>query len=78
MMVFQQKFTLILMIELGVWVIQACANFIRGGDTFQGKWLLWIMMVFQQKLTLILMIELGVWVIQACANFIRGGDTFQG
>ena len=31
----------------GIWVIRACANFIRRGDTFQGKWLLQIMMVFQ-------------------------------
>ena len=23
----------------GIWVIRACANFIRSGDTFQGKWL---------------------------------------
>ena len=29
---------IILMIELGIWVIRACANFIRRGDTFQGKW----------------------------------------
>ena len=57
----------------GIWVIRACANFIRGGDTFQK-----IMMVFQQKLSMILMIELRIWVTRACANFIRGGDTFQG
>ena len=30
------KLMIILMIELGIWVILACANFIRGGDTFQG------------------------------------------
>ena len=39
---------IILMIELGIWVIRACANFIRSGDTFGGKWLLQIMMVFQR------------------------------
>ena len=27
---------IILMIELSIWVIRACANFIRGGDTFGG------------------------------------------
>ena len=31
---------IILMIELGIWVIRACANFIRRGPTFGGKWLL--------------------------------------
>ena len=31
----------------GIWVILACANFIRSGDTFGGKLLLQIMMVFQ-------------------------------
>ena len=30
------KFMIILMIELGIRVILACPNFIRGGDTFQG------------------------------------------
>ena len=30
------KFIIILMIELGKWVIRACANFIRGGHTFGG------------------------------------------
>ena len=29
---------IILMIELSIWVIRACANFIRSGDTFGGKW----------------------------------------
>ena len=29
---------IILMIKLGIWAIRACANFIRSGDTFQGKW----------------------------------------
>ena len=41
------KLMIILMIELGIWVIRACANFIRSGHTFGGKWLLQIMMVFQ-------------------------------
>ena len=27
---------IILMIELGIWVILACPNFIRSGDTFGG------------------------------------------
>ena len=30
----------IFIIELGIWVIRACANFIRSGHTFGGKWLL--------------------------------------
>ena len=30
------KLMMILMIELGIWVILACPNFIRGGDTFGG------------------------------------------
>ena len=30
------KLMIILMIELGIWVILACPNFIRGGDTFGG------------------------------------------
>ena len=30
------KFMIILMIELGIWVIRACANFIRSGPTFGG------------------------------------------
>ena len=29
---------IILMIELGILVIRACANFLRSGDTFRGKW----------------------------------------
>ena len=33
---FQQKLMISLMIELGIWVILACPNFIRGGDTFGG------------------------------------------
>ena len=37
---FSTKLTIILMIELGIWVIRATGNFIRSGDTFQGKWLL--------------------------------------
>ena len=32
------KLMIILMIELGIWVIRACPNFIRSGPTFQGKW----------------------------------------
>ena len=31
---------IIFIIELGIWVILACPNFIRSGDTFGGKWLL--------------------------------------
>ena len=34
------KLMIILMIELGIWVILACVNFIRSGHTFEGKWLL--------------------------------------
>ena len=34
------KLMIILMIELGIWVILACPNFIRSGHTFEGKWLL--------------------------------------
>ena len=34
------KLMIILMIELGIWVILASGNFIQSGDTFQGKWLL--------------------------------------
>ena len=30
------KLMIILMIELGIWVVRACANFIRGGHTFKG------------------------------------------
>ena len=30
------KLMIILMIELGIWVILACPNFIRSGDTFGG------------------------------------------
>ena len=37
---FSTKLTIILMIELGIWVILATGNFIRSGDTFGGKWLL--------------------------------------
>ena len=51
---------IILMIELGIWVILACPNFIRSGDTFSRH----ILMVFQQKLMIILMIELGIWVMR--------------
>ena len=32
---FSTKLTIILMIELGIWVIRATGNFIRSGDTFQ-------------------------------------------
>ena len=31
---------IILMIELGIWVIRVSGNFIRSGHTFGGKWLL--------------------------------------
>ena len=34
------KLMIILMIELGIWVIRASGNFIRSGHTFGGKWLL--------------------------------------
>ena len=37
---FSTKLMIILMIEFGIWVILACPNFIRSGDTFGGKWLL--------------------------------------
>ena len=45
---------IILMIELGIWVILACPNFIRSGHTFEGKWLLKIndsggVLVFEGK-----------------------------
>ena len=33
MMVFQQKLMIIMMIELGIWVIRATGNFIRSGPT---------------------------------------------
>ena len=42
------KLMIILMIELGIWVILECPNFIQSGHTFGGKWLLQIMMVFQR------------------------------
>ena len=32
MMVFQQKFMIIFMIELGIWAIRACPNFIMNGN----------------------------------------------
>ena len=34
------KLMIILMIELGIWVILASGNFIQSGHTFEGKWLL--------------------------------------
>ena len=48
------KLMIILMIELGIWVIRACPNFIRSGHTFEGKWLLLIndsggVLVFEGK-----------------------------
>ena len=41
---FSTKLMIILMIDLGIWVIRASGNFIRRGPTFGGKWLLQIMM----------------------------------
>ena len=37
---FSTKLMIILMIDLGIWVIRASGNFIRRGPTFGGKWLL--------------------------------------
>ena len=34
------KLMIILMIELGIWVIRVSGNFIRSGHTFEGKRLL--------------------------------------
>ena len=71
-----RKLMIILMIELGIWVILACANFIRSSH-------FWRQMVtidydgFSTKLMIILMIEFGIWVIRVSGNFIQSGDTFQ-
>ena len=62
--------------ELGIWVILACANFIRVRDVF------WRLLVTVEnddvstKLIIIFIIDLGIWVIRACANFIRVRDVF--
>ena len=67
---------IILMIELGIWVILACANFIRVRDVF------WRLLVTVEnddvstKLITIFIIELGIWVILASGNFIRVRDVF--
>ena len=37
---FSTKLMIILLIELGIWVILASGNFIQSGHTFEGKWLL--------------------------------------
>ena len=79
MMVFQQKMMIILMIELGIYVVYmaytSMCQFHTGWSHFSR---LLIMTVFQQKLMIIIMIEIGIWVKRARANFIRGGHTFQG
>ena len=60
----------------GIWVILACANFIRVRDVF------WRLLVTVEnddvstKLITIFIIELGIWVILACPNFIRVRDVF--
>ena len=64
------------MIEVGILVILACANFIWNRDVF---WQLLVTVEYDDvstKLIMIFIIELGIWVIQACANFIRGCHVF--
>ena len=67
---------IIFMVELGIWVLRACANFIRGCHVF-----LQLLVTVENddvstELIRIFIIELGIWVIRACANFIRGLSLF--
>ena len=67
---------IILMIELGIWVIRASGNFIRVRDVF------WRLLVTVEnddvstKFNIIFIIELSIWVIRASGNFIRGCRVF--
>ena len=71
-----KKMMIILMIELGILVIRACPNFIRGCHVFW-RWLVTVENDdVSTKLIIIFIIDLGIWVIRACPNFIRVTTIF--
>ena len=70
------KLILIFIIKLGIWVIQACPNFIRGCPVF---WQLLVTVendVVSTRLIKIFIDEPAIWVILACPNFLRGCPVF--
>ena len=80
------KLIIIFIIELGIWVILACPNFIRCCHAFwqllvtveNDEHVWWVTMIVREGLLICVYewVTLVYWVIRACPNFIRCCHVF--